>query len=130
MACISTGNILHPRSNALQMGARKEDRRFSLPARRVQRRPTGEAALRDQRWLSVFARAVLPGRQVRAAFWGHLAKKLAEDRQYWSRSQYRAGQLEPSGSLGMRLLDLRRCCALSLHSFFRAPRRAILNASP
>ena len=49
------------------MGARKEDRRFSLPARRVQRRPTGDVALRDWRWLSIFARAVLPGRQVRAA---------------------------------------------------------------
>ena len=49
------------------MGARKEDRRFSLPARRVQKRPTGEVALRDRRWLSIFARAVLPGRQVRAA---------------------------------------------------------------
>ena len=60
-----------PRSNlsyAVQMGARKEDRRFSLPARRVQRRPTGDVALRDRRWLSIFARAVLPGRQVRAAF--------------------------------------------------------------
>ena len=50
------------------MGARKEDRRFSLPARRVQRRPTGDVALRDRRWLSIFARAVLPSRQVRAAF--------------------------------------------------------------
>ena len=50
------------------MGARKEDRRFSLPARRMQRRPTGDVALRDRRWLSIFARAVLPGRQVHAAF--------------------------------------------------------------
>lgn len=54
-------------SYAVQMGARKEDRRFSLPARRVQRRPTGDVALRDRRWLSIFARAVLPGRQVHAA---------------------------------------------------------------
>lgn len=52
----------------MQMGRRKEDRRFSLPMRRAQKRVTGEVMLRDRRWSSVFAKAVLPQqRQVDAA---------------------------------------------------------------
>ena len=44
----------------MQMGRRKEDRRFSLPMRRVQKRVTGEVMLRDRRWSSIFAKAALP----------------------------------------------------------------------
>lgn len=94
----SQGSSLHPHADALQMGARKEDRRFSLPVRRVQRRPMGEAALRDRRWLSVFARAVSPGRQVRAAFWVPQRTLVAKPEQ--------CGALELSGAWGMRLLAL------------------------
>jgi hypothetical protein len=57
----------------LQMGRHKEDRRFSLQTQRAQKRVTGEVTLRDRRWSSIFAKAVLPQqRQVGAAApWSH-----------------------------------------------------------
>ncbi len=46
------------------MGNKGQDRRFSMPTRRVQKRLSNDIALRDRRWASIFGKALPAQRQV------------------------------------------------------------------
>ena len=65
-APIILGFLIHgnPFFCLAQMGNKGEDRRFSMPIRRVQKRLTNDIVLRDRRWGSIFGKTVLPQRQV------------------------------------------------------------------
>ena len=65
-APIILGFLIHgnPSFCLAQMGNKGEDRRFSMPIRRVQKRLTNDIVLRDRRWGSIFGKTVLPQRQV------------------------------------------------------------------